>query len=1084
MSKNIESIYPLSPLQEGLLFHSLYDPEAGLYFTQLQLVFTGEFKVSAFKRAWQQVLDRHPILRTFFIWKGRDKPLQIVRQRVTLPWDERDWRDLSAREQEENSQIFLESDRHRGFTLSEAPLMRFLFVCLAEDKYQFIWSHHHLLLDGWSLSLLLKEVSAWYENISQNQQLSAEPVRPYQDFIAWIERQDLSEAEIFWRRMLSGFERPINLGIDRVSSILPNVIKNHAVVQILLPATTTEALESMVRKHHLTLSTLVQGAWALFLSRYSGEEDVMFGTVSSGRPVTLRGVETMVGLFINTLPMRVRISPEISCLQWLKKVQDQQIEMRQYEYSSLSQIQGWSEVPRGVPLFETILAFENYPVDKILQKPFGGMQIQEVRVIERTNYPIFVQVNPGSELRVTITYDCHRFQTATINRMLGHFQTLLKGIADNPSQRLSDLSLLTEAERQQLLVERNDTATEYPQDKSIQELFEEQVARLPEADAVICKCTNLSYGELNKKANQLASYLRELGIGPGVFVGVCMERSVDMAIALLGVLKAGGAYVPLDPHFPADRIEFMLEDSHSGVLITQSHLRGDIGGFSGVVVCLDSDWEAISKERDGDPATQAGPDDLAYVIYTSGSTGKPKGVQISHRALVNFLCSMQREPGMTAADSLLSVTTMSFDIFGLELYLPLITGARVVMAERDDTLDGSRLTGLLKKHGVTVMQATPSTWRLLIESGWSGHGGLKALCGGEAFPPDLVGALLERCRELWNLYGPTETTIWSTVHRIESEEAPVSIGHPIANTQVYILDKTLQLVPTGVVGELHIGGDGLSRGYLNRPELTAERFIAHPFIQEPGARIYKTGDLARYRPDGTIECLGRIDHQVKLRGFRIELGEIEASLKEVEGVGNCVVVLREDRPGDHRLVAYYVRREGVAVPLSKLRSHLQLKLPDYMVPQHFMELSSIPLTPNGKVDRKALPKPEADGALEQGYVAPRTDTEEKVAAIWQEVLNCGKVGVHDNFFELGGHSLLATRIISLVNSEFNIELPLRSLFESPTVSSLAEAIALCQTEQANSETLARVLADVERLSSDEVKAMLVLDSKMGETEHV
>ena len=528
-----------------------------------------------------------------------------------------------------------------------------------------------------------------------------------------------------------------------------------------------------------------------------------------------------------------------------------------------------------------------------------------------------------------------------------------------------------------------------------------------------------------------------------------------MVVGLLGVLKAGGAYVPLDPGFPIDRLQFMLEDSGVPILLTQAALAGDMSGYNGKTVCIDSDWERISAQSDGDPKSLSGADHLAYVIYTSGSTGRPKGVQIPHRALVNFLCSMQREPGLTSADTVLSVTTISFDIFGLELFLPLISGAKVVLVERDDAADGARLIELLKESEATVMQATPATWRLLLQAGWEGNRLLKILCGGEALPRDLVAPLLERCKEFWNLYGPTETTIWSTVCQVKSKEDPILIGRPIANTQIYILDNSLQLTPVGVAGELHIGGEGLARGYLNRPELTAEKFIPHPFSTDPNARVYKTGDLARYRSDGTIECLGRIDHQVKVRGYRIELGEIESRIKEVEAVGNCVVVLREDRPGDQRLTAYYVPRDGQAVSVFEVRRHLQAKLPEYMVPQHFVELASIPLTPNGKVDRKALPKPEADSASEQGYVAPRTETEQKIAAVWQEVLNREKVGVHDDFFELGGHSLLATQVMSRVNRLFNIQLPLRKLFETRTVGGLAEYIG-SETQEEEESPISRI----------------------------
>ena len=709
------------------------------------------------------------------------------------------------------------------------------------------------------------------------------------------------------------------------------------------------------------------------------------------------------------------------------------------------------------PLFQVMFALQNFPM--------GSTGIPDLTLIPAavdsgtSMFDLALYMGEeGKGLSGKIEYNTELFDAATIERMAGHFGTLLESVVADPAQRVSELELLTEAERHKLLVEWNATEAAYPADKTLVQLFEEQVVRSPEAVAVTCKDTKLTYGELNRKANRLASYLRSLGVGPDVLVGLCMERSVDMVVGLLGVLKAGGAYVPLDPGFPIDRLQFMLEDSGVPILLTQAALAGDMSGYNGKTVCIDSDWGRISKQSDLDPKSLAGADHLAYVIYTSGSTGRPKGVQIPHRAFVNFLCSMQREPGLSPEDTVLSVTTISFDIFGLELFLPLISGAKVVLVERDDAADGARLIELLKESEATAMQATPATWRLLLQAGWEGNRLLKILCGGEALPRDLVAPLLGRCKEFWNLYGPTETTIWSTVCQVKSKEDPILIGRPIANTQLYILDNSLQPTPAGVVGELHIGGEGLARGYLNRPELTAEKFIPHPFSTDPNARVYKTGDLARYRSDGTIECLGRIDHQVKVRGYRIELGEIESRIKEAEAVGNCVVVLREDRPGDQRLTAYYVPRDGQAVSVFEVRRHLQSKLPEYMVPQHYVELSSIPLTPNGKVDRKALPKPERDGATEQGYVAPRTETERKIAAVWQEVLDRERVGLQDDFFDLGGHSLLATQVMSRINRLFDVQMPLRRLFEARTVGGLAEHIA-SEGQQEEQSPISRISRD-------------------------
>jgi len=1039
MSKNIESIYPLAPLQEGILFHSLYDPKAGLYVTQYLLVFSGEFKVSAFRRAWQQVLDRHPILRTFFLWEGLDKPIQIVRQRVELPWDERDWRDLSPKEQEAQLEAYLEADRRRGFILSNAPLMRFLFIHLGEHKYQFIWSHHHLLLDGWSFALLLKEASNFYEAFSRDQQPTMELVRPYRDFIAWIERQDLSEAEAFWRQMLKGFANPTSLRIDQVYPTLPGLVENHEVQQSFLSAATTEALASMVRKYRLTVNSLVQGAWALLLGRYSGEEDVVFGTVSSGRPVALEGVESMVGLFINTLPMRVRISPGMFCLAWLKKIQDQQIEMRQYEYTPLSKVQSWSEVPRGIPLFETILAFENYPTDQEFQKPFGGrLEIYQVRSIERTNYPITVQVGPGSELLVKITYDGARFEKGAISRMLGHFKTLLEGIVANPEQRISDLPLLTEGERRQVVVEWNETGVEYPRGRCVHELFEEQVERRPDAVAVVMGEEQFTYRELNERANQVAHHLQQLGVGPEVLVGVYLERSLEMVVGILGILKAGGAYVPLDLAYPKDRVGFMLQDSGAPVLLTNNDLVERLPDHGARVVLMDSDWPSIGQESRGNPLRRVTSKNLAYVIYTSGSTGVPKGVEIEHEGLVNLVFWHQRVYRVTAADRATQLAGLSFDASVWEIWPYLTAGASVYLPDEETRVSPRRLVEWLAGQGITIcFLPTPLAEAVLSEE-WPRDVRLRVLLtGGDKLrrPPKKILPF-----SLINNYGPTENTVvstWTPVAADPEADTPPPIGRPVDNTQCYVLDAYLQPVPIGVAGELHIGGVGLARGYLNRPELTAEKFIPHPFCGEAGARLYKTGDLVRYLPDGNLEFLGRIDHQVKIRGYRIELGEIEALMGSHPGVGGTVVMVRDDMPGAKLLVAYIVPRGEQAPSVEGLRQYLREKLPEYMVPSAFVMLEEFPLSPNGKIDRRALPKPEVDREAEKGYVAPRNEAEEAITKIWRELLQVRTVGINDNFFELGGHSLLLVKMLDRLQESFKKELAIVEIFRHPTIATLA-----------------------------------------------
>ena len=606
-------------------------------------------------------------------------------------------------------------------------------------------------------------------------------------------------------------------------------------------------------------------------------------------------------------------------------------------------------------------------------------------------------------------------------------------ISEDRDQVPSLLPQLTESERRRLLVEWNDTHADYPADRCVHQLFEDQAYRTPDATAVVFEGRQLTYRELNARANQVAHYLLKLGVGPDALVGICIDRSLDMLAGLLGILKAGGAYVPIDPRYPSDRVSFMLQDSGLKVLLTQEVLRPNFSHYTGQLVCIESD--AISRESPENCCTQVQPENLAYVIYTSGSTGKPKGVEIFHRALVNFLFSMESRPGVAADDVLLAVTTISFDIAALELYLPLIGGACVVLVSRETAADGYKLRDTFERSAATMMQATPATWRLLVEAGWQGSKRLKVLCGGEAMPRDLAGELLKRSSTVWNMYGPTETTVWSTTGQITSNNGSITIGRPIANTEIYVLDSNLEPVPVGTSGELYIGGDGVARGYLHRPDLTAEKFISHPFRAKGcGARLYRTGDLARYRSNGEIECLGRIDNQVKVRGFRIELGEIESVLAEYPGAKQNVVVAWDDPSGDKQLVAYIAVGRAKPLAADALREFLKGRLPDYMVPARFVFLEALPLTPNGKVDRKALPPPPEDLELTQKeQVPPRNDVERRLAKIWESVLNIRNLGIKENFFELGGHSLLVAKLLRRIEHTFGKKLSITAIFEAPTI---------------------------------------------------
>jgi amino acid adenylation domain-containing protein len=665
-----------------------------------------------------------------------------------------------------------------------------------------------------------------------------------------------------------------------------------------------------------------------------------------------------------------------------------------------------------------MFAFQNIPRQGL---DLTGLTASPVEVPNETaKYDISLYMwDEPKGLVARLEYNTDLFDDASIRRMLGRFETLLEAIVDNPEERISDLPILAGSESQQLLVEWNSTDREFPREQCVQQLFEAQVSRSPDSVAFVYENQQLTYGELNARANQLAHYLCRLGVGNEIPVGICMERSWEMVVAVLGVLKAGGAYVPLDPSHPRTRLAFVMEDAGISVLLTQERLVADLPEIGARVVCFDSEWKAIVGESEANPLIVTKPENLAYEIYTSGSTGRPKGVQVCHQSVVNFLNSMRELPGLTERDILLAVTTLSFDIAGLELYLPLSVGARVVLAGTEVAADGPRLLELLENCRPTVMQATPATWRLLLEAGWRDGGGLKILCGGEAMSRDLADQLLNRAFSVWNMYGPTETTIWSAIQRVAPGQGSVFVGRPIDNTQIYILDSYFKPVPVGVPGELCIGGAGVARGYKNRPELVAQQFIPNPFSGDPGARLYRTGDLARYHVDGNIEFLGRIDHQVKIRGFRIELGEIEMVLRRHPVISHVVVVDKEVF-GDKRLIGYVVPKGEVAPNAGELKEFLRTTVPEYMVPSAFVFLQALPLTPNGKLDRKALPDPKDWGEGGSGageYVSPRTAMEQSIAEVWQEVLGVERVSAHDNFFDLGGHSLLSLKVITRIEEK-------------------------------------------------------------------
>jgi len=1387
-------------MQQGMLFHNLYEQHSGVNIEQIVCTLKEDVDQQALKRAWERVVETHAALRTSFRVGGEAGFTQKAHERVALPFSCEEWIGLAQDECDDRLSAFLERDRLKGFDISTPPLMR-LNLFILDQHSVLVWTFHHSLLDGRSFTIILKEVFRSYDAFLKGETINAPSPRPYSEYIEWISRQDWSEAERFWRERLRGFASPTTFGIDKTQNPA-NVSVGHKEESIRLSTEITSALNHFARENGLTVNTLVQAAWAFLLSRYSGEGDVVFGAVRACRRSSVEGAEDMVGVFINTLPVRVRVKPDVTVLEWLREIRAAQLDVRLYEHTPLVRVQACGEVPRGAGLFESIIVFENYLLNSALRSQAGEWLNREFRLLEQTNYPITLYGYAEPELLLKISYDKARFDQSSISRALGHLATLLEAMAANPYSLVADLPMLTARGIQDFL-DWNLTDVSLPQNLCIHYLIERQAALNPDAVAVICGERSLSYEELNKRANRLARSLNRLGVGAEDRVAISLERSLEMMIALLGVLKSGGAYVPLDPSYPRERVGYMLEDSRSKIVLTEQRLAASFSGTDAKILCLDSDWHRIAVEESGNLADGANPENIAYVIYTSGSTGRPKGVMVEHRNLTNFFAGMDRSVGEHRG-VWLAVTSISFDISVLELLWTLARGFKVVLyqgrekeiasarasenaarkidfslfyfasnnaestgdayrlliegakfadkegfaaiwtperhfhafgglypnpsvtsaaiatvteriairagsvvapihspiriaeewavvdnlskgrvgisfasgwhdrdfvfepdnyenrrqlmfeqidqvrrlwrgesittrggaggevtvrifpqpvqkelpfwltaggspdtfraagevgahvlthllfqkvediahkialyrkawrdaghageghvtmmlhaflgpdietvrrkvkapfcdylrssvdlmqqvskglgedlksrnltesdidallehafdryfdtsglfgtpetcAEMIDRLKGmgvdevaclidfgvdveSALSGLqylselkervaqvtagesipdlIRRHEVTHLQCTPSMARMLASDADSMEAMASLqhlLLGGESLPATLLEQLQRRVRgEILNMYGPTETTIWSTTERFEKADGLISIGRPIANTQTHIVDFQSRQLPAGVAGELLIGGAGVARGYLNLAEMTAQRFVPNPFASDSATRLYRTGDLARNLSDGRLEFIGRVDNQVKIRGFRIEMGEIESTLADRESVRDAVVIVKGDEGGDSRLFAYVIPEDGQSINTTALRSRLQERLPDHMIPAAIVVTDRFPLTPNKKIDRKALAAIEVKTkeAL-SSYVAPQSDAERRIAGVWSSVLKVERVGLHDKFFDRGGDSLLAVRVIAHLQEQFGYDLKLVDFFKHPTVNSLA-----------------------------------------------
>ena len=1313
-----EDCYAVSALQLGMLLHSTVSPGEGVYIQQKILALDEKLDLSSFEQALLDLVDRHPVLRTTFCLESPGRAIQIVHRHPKLRVEINDWSELAAEVQQKKLRRFLDEDKRKPFDFAEGPPMRFALFRTGDAEYAFVWSSHHALMDGRSYLILLTELLDLYESRVAVESMSLPVRRPFADYIRWLEAQNSAKAESFWRNRLAGVTAPTPLDGDPQPRIGPGT-DVFADATTELPVHATSTMIAVAEAHQVTVNNFVQGGWALVLSRASQCADVLFGTTKSCRS-SIDGGHDMVGLCINTIPFRARVDPELTVIEFTKQLREQQLAVRGCEHASLSQIREWSEIPPQLPLFESVVVFEDFLVNTRLRSQGGGWANREFRLEERSNYPLTLSAYLDSSLILKLGYDRRRFSEATAERILSYFRALLGAMVASPESRLSKVLSMTEpsdrslpwlrrnepaqrvrnselrdfgitdqvnqlgqdrdgrnravleatrhhegywadrlaglevvdlacfdrrqgsaassdetpgyfevrlqlpedlrsltdsaasrserlltiflaflvritggeggdvelrwqaqwditgeleglfaayvpfrapvlqdgytilrlseevrrelqaiAERKtylrdvwlrypqlrakgfverglpvaielverlgsgrgprsgnvlhfevsltgdecrcwvagdcadrvevealrsrftaflsaaadpaadvmripihsdddhRRLVEWNNTTTNYPRNKCAHQLFMDRASLRPNDPALIFEGSTLTYGELDARSSRLAAFLSRLGIGPGSLVGIYMERSLDTVVSLLAVMKAGAAYVPMDATYPSERIAYMLADTDLPLVLTQSSLQRRLPNSPARVVALDESWGVIAATESDATFDRATTDGLAYVIYTSGSTGKPKGVQVRHRGVTNLLCSIARTPGFSEYDKMLAVTTISFDIAALEIYLPLITGGLLELAPASVAGDGFELGRRIEESRPTVMQATPATWQMLRSTGWPGDPDLKVFCGGEALPCDLANDLVPTVKEVWNLYGPTETTIWSSVSAVKSDRK-VTIGRPIANTQFYVLDRGLRLVPPGVPGELYIAGDGVAAGYLHRPELTNERFLPCPFVGEGGV-MYRTGDLVRVLDDGNVEYLQRVDRQVKLHGYRIELGEIEHALLEHPSVREAIVLVREDTPGDRRLVAYIVPVPGQSdPPASQLRRFLKTSLPDYLVPGAFIVIDRMPLTPNGKVDYKALPQPSATIKLSDTVdEKPGSTAERRIAAIWRTVLGHERFELVDNFFEVGGNSLLLMEVVKRLRDEFRDPVTTVDMFSHPTVRSMA-----------------------------------------------
>ncbi|WGU99646.1 amino acid adenylation domain-containing protein [Bacillus altitudinis] len=1032
----VQDMYYLSPMQEGMLFHTLHHQEKGFYVEQMDMNVKGTLRSDLLEKSMNIIVERYDIFRTVFLHEKVKRPVQVVLKNRPFQLDVVDIQDLSESEQLERIDRFKQKDQLRGFDLSKDLLMRASVFQTGPSSYRWIWSYHHILLDGWCFGLVVQELFAIYHALLHDIPYRLEPVKPYKEYIQWLEKQDKQASLEYWTQSLAGFEGQSTFKEQRKQT------NEHELGEIewAMSKEETAALSELALQQNATLSSALQSAWSILLSRYQRSNDVLFGTVVSGRPADLAGVDRMVGLFINVIPRRIQLTDQMTFRSLLSETQQQSLSAEPHQYIPIYDIQAKAGQQQ---LIDHIVVFENVPAaKKDEQESLLGFTVEDMNVYEKSNYDLNLLASPGEQLQLKLAFNQRAFDPAFVRKLKDQLTLLIKGAIKHPDQSVHTLTLVTKQEKQRMLEEWNAPELEHDQ-LYLTKWFEHNVRKQPNAVALSAGDHTMTYAELNEQANRLARHLQKNGVGHQTVTAILAERTPELIVSLLAVLKAGATYVPIDPDYPESRIQYMLKDSGATHLLTHSSFISQTRSlaFDGTYLFAD-DQEILLMSSENLPL-EAGLDDTAYIMYTSGTTGQPKGIMTTHSNIArvvkntNYLTILE-------TDTLLSLSNSVFDGFTFDVYGALLNGAKLVLPQKETILDMGKLTELIKGEHISVMFVPTALFHLLVDEGTDWMRGVrKVLFGGERASVQHVRKAFDVMGKgrLLNVYGPTESTVFATYYPIDEaiplEARSIPIGKRLNQTGAYILSEHRQLQPIGMVGELCLSGKGLAKGYLNRPDLTKQVFIPHPFAS--GERLYRTGDLAYFREDGLIEYAGRIDDQVKIRGHRIELTEIEANLLMHQGVKQAVLLADHDETNHTRLLAYITCDDAWKGKLDDIKSRLKERLPAYMLPHELIELENLPLTPNGKVDKRQLPKPEAPQGNRRVKL-PANEVEQKLLVMWREVLEREDISTDDHFFELGGHSLKAMSLLSKVSKEFEVQVPIHLLFETPTIEALSHYI--------------------------------------------